>query len=717
MFERLGRLVVHNPWKVIAGWLLVTVAVVAFAPTLADVTTRDQANFLPADYESVQAGELAEQSFGRGNQASATIVVKREDSQELTADDRAAVGELGTAIGGAEIERVKNALTGDQFLSPNKKVQLVTVGLEGIGDDPKLVEAIKEIREQAKDVLGGTDLEYAVTGDVAMFADNADAFDTAFVIVGAATIALIIGLLLLIYRSPVAALLPIVTVGLVSAVAPGLIAWLAQAFDFQVDQSVQIVMTIVLYGVGTDYIVFLLFRYRERLRAGDDPKTALVAAVARIGEVIASAAAAIVIAFSALLLAVFGGFRSFGPGLSIAVVLMAIASVTLIPAVISLLGTKVFWPSKSWQRTPKGTTFQRLGKFTGRRPGVVALASGGVMVVLALGMLGFNTDYDQTGQLPSGTESARGLDYMEAGFPPGALNPTSVYVRADSGTLDAAALGTYAQQLQEVPGVGGVMPGPEGPATISEDGRIAKIDLLLGTSPYANASLDLVEGPLRDVAHERAPDGATAYVGGLTSAFADIRDANTRDLWVIFPVAGLFIAVVLGLLLRSVVAPLYLMLAVVLGFFSTMGATVLVFQGIGDRPGVSFMLPMLVYLFVVAIGTDYNILMIARLREEAKLGNDPRRAADLAVEHGGPSVGAAGVILAGTFASMLLAGISFLMEMGFAVSVGILIAAFVMSMFLVPSLTALLGHAAWWPGHGDRATNPPTEQRDPAPVA
>ncbi|MFC4856535.1 MMPL family transporter [Actinophytocola glycyrrhizae] len=713
MFERLGRLVVHNPWKVIAGWVLVTIAIVAFAPTLADVTTRDQANFLPADYESVQAGELAEQSFGRADQASATIVVKRQDSQTLTDADRTAIGDLGEDLDGAGIDRVTAVLTGDQFLAPNKKVQLVTVGLEGLGDDPELVEAVKEIRERATDALGGTDLEYAVTGDVAMFADNADAFDTALVIVGAATIVLIIGLLLVIYRSPVAALLPIVTVGLVSAIAPGLVAWLAQAFDFQVDQSVQIVMTIVLYGVGTDYIVFLLFRYRERLRAGDDPKTALVAALARVGEVITSAAAAIVIAFMALLLAVFGAFTSFGPGLSIAVVVMAIAAVTLVPAVVSLVGPKVFWPSKSWQRTPKGTLFQRLGKFTGRRPGVVAVASGGVMVVLALGMFGFNTDYDQTGQLPGDTESARGLEFMATGFPAGALNPTSVYVKADSGTLDEQALATYAQELQEVPGVGGVMPGPTGqPATLSEDGNVARIDLLLDSSPYANSSLDLVDGPLRDVAHSRAPAGTTAKVGGLTSAFADIRDANNRDLWVIFPVAGVLIALVLGLLLRSLVAPLYLMLAVVVGFFSTMGATVLVFQGIGDRPGVSFMLPMLVYLFVVAIGTDYNILMIARLREEAKLGNDPRKAADLAVEHGGPSVGAAGVILAGTFASMLLAGVSFLMEMGFAVSVGILIAAFVMSMFLVPSLTALLGHAAWWPGHGDRATVPPPGERD-----
>jgi putative drug exporter of the RND superfamily len=335
-------------------------------------------------------------------------------------------------------------------------------------------------------------------------------------------------------------------------------------------------------------------------------------------------------------------------------------------------------------------------------------------------MIGFNTSYDQTGQLPSGTESARGLEYMESGFPPGALNPTSVFVKADDGRLDPAALESYAQRLREVPGVGGVMPAPTGQAaTISEDGTVAKIDLLLDSSPGSNAALDLVDGPLRDTAHEQAPGGATAYVGGVSSIYADIREANTRDLWVIFPVAGLFIAIVLGLMLRSVVAPIYLMVAVVLGFFSTMGATVIAFTGIGDQAGVSFMLPMLVYLFVVAIGTDYNILMIARLREEAKLGNDPRTAADLAVEHGGPSVGAAGVILAGTFASLMLGGISFLVEMGFAVSLGIMIAAFAMSMFLVPSVTALLGRKAWWPGHGDEAKAPPppaAEHRDRAPV-
>ena len=172
----------------------------------------------------------------------------------------------------------------------------------------------------------------------------------------------------------------------------------------------------------------------------------------------------------------------------------------------------------------------------------------------------------------------------------------------------------------------------------------------------------------------------------------------------ILPAAAVLIGLILALLLRSVVAPVYLVIAVLLNFAATLGATVYVFQGLQSHPGVTFQLPIILYLFVVAIGTDYNILMIARLREEAREGNEPRQAAAIGVEHAGPTVAAAGLILAGTFAVLTLAPISFLKQMGFAVAFGIVLSAFVMSMFFVPSLTALLGHMAWWPGHGDVAT-------------
>ncbi len=718
MFTKLGRFVVHNPWKVIAAWVVAAVAVIAFAPTLADVTTKDQAALLPDKYESVQAQKLAADAFGQTNDATASIVVKRNAGGELTAADQAKVTEVATKITAAKIDRVTAAITGPQAVSPNKQVQIISVGLKGAPDEQAVLDAVQKIRDVTGSTLTGADLEYGVTGDAALMLDNQDAFDNAFIVVGIATVVLIIGLLLVIYRSPVAAFLPILTVGLVSAIAPGLIALVAKATDLQVTQDLQTILTVVLYGVGTDYILFLLFRFRERLRAGEQPKEALVHAVARVAEVIVSAAGAIVVAFSALLLAVFGGFKSLGPGLAIAVAVMAFAAITLVPAVVSLLGPKVFWPSKSWQKTPKGAMFKRFGTFTARRPAVVAAISGGVMVVLALGSLGMKVDYDAFSQLPDGTESSRAIKDLQAGFPAGALNPTTVYVKSTDGTpLDPAALTTYAGKLAKVDGVGGVLPaGADGSmALLNKDKTVAQLNVVLKDAPYANASLDLVDGKLRDAAHAEAPAGTTTLLGGVTASYTDIRDANSRDLSVIFPVAGGLIALILALLLRSLIAPLVLMFAVVLSFFSSIGATVFVFQGAAGHAGVTFSLPIMLYLFVVAIGTDYNILMIARLREEAERGTDPRTAADRAIEHGGPSVAAAGLILAGTFSSLMLAGMALLTEMGFSVAAGIVISAFVMSSFLVPSVIALLGPRAWWPRRMKVSSAAP-EERELQPV-
>jgi RND superfamily putative drug exporter len=235
---------------------------------------------------------------------------------------------------------------------------------------------------------------------------------------------------------------------------------------------------------------------------------------------------------------------------------------------------------------------------------------------------------------------------------------------------------------------------------LSEDGKVAQVNVLLDDSPFSAEAMDAVKNQVRDAAHAEAPPNTEAQVGGLTSAFVDVQTVTSRDLRLIFPVAGVLILLILMALLRAVVAPIYLMLAVALGYAATLGATTWAFQTIGDEPGLMFILPIFVYLFVVAIGTDYNILMIARLREEAQLGLEPRPAADMAVEHAGPSVASAGIILAGTFCALMLSGVTMLTQVGFAVAVGIMFAAFVMAMLLVPAITALVGPRAWWPGHG-----------------
>jgi RND superfamily putative drug exporter len=255
--------------------------------------------------------------------------------------------------------------------------------------------------------------------------------------------------------------------------------------------------------------------------------------------VIASAAGAVVIAFMALVLAAFGGFRNLGPGLAIAVALMAVAAVTLVPAVVSLFGTWVFWPSKSLAAYAERDAVPAARPVHRAAPGVVAVASGGLLVVLALGALGFKTDFDQFSQLPDNTEAAQGLTDLRSGFPVGALNPTSVYVRSDTGQpLDPAALRGYATTLTEVSGVGGAMPaGLDGsPVRLNEGRTAAQINLLLDEGAYSNEALALTGpgGALRAVAHAQAPPGSTAFVGGDQLGVRGHPAANNRDLSVIF---------------------------------------------------------------------------------------------------------------------------------------------------------------------------------------
>jgi RND superfamily putative drug exporter len=481
-----------------------------------------------------------------------------------------------------------------------------------------------------------------------------------------------------------------------------------QAFNLEVSQDLQTILLIVLFGIGTDYILFLLFRYRERLRAGDDKKTAMVVAVERVGEVIASAAGAVIVAFLVLLLASLGFFGSLGPALAIAVGVMLVTSLTLIPAIVSLLGRYVFWPSKAWQRQPKATMARRIGVLVGKRSGLTAAVSGLILVALASGVLIYKANYDFGAGFPQETESAKAAKDLQRAFAAGALQPTEVYLTTTNGSaLTDSQVSEFAAAVGTAPGVGQAQP-PEK----SNDPAVVRISVLLKLNPATNDAIELVRDDLRDALHKAAPPGTKAVVGGYTAIFADINTANNRDLSVILPAAAVLIAIILALLLRSLVAPIYLVIAVLLNFAATLGATVYVFQGIQGDPGVTFQLPIILYLFVVAIGTDYNILMIARLREEAREGKEPHEAAALGVEHAGPTVAAAGLILAGTFGVLMLAPISFLQQMGFAVALGIVLSAFVMSMFFVPSFTSLIGHAAWWPGHGDAPrehTAPPSE--------
>jgi RND superfamily putative drug exporter len=697
VFAGIGRFVVRHPVWVILAWVVVAAAVIGLAPKLQ--STSDEASFLPTHYESIQALQLQQKSFPQAATPAAIIVVERRDGAPLTDQDATMTNQIAAHLTAQKIDNVTLVVATPP--SPNKLVQLIAVQMKPLTspNDRSQATAAKNLRAALQPMLAPTDLKGGITGTAAQALDSQASGDRANKIIGGATIGLILVLLLLIFRSPIIALLPIVTIGLISQIATGLIGWVNDIFDLKTDSSISAFLIVVLFGIGTDYILFLMFRYRERLRAGEDSKTAMISAVTRVGEAIASAAGAVIIAFLALTLSTLGLFTSLGPALAVAVATTLIAGLTLVPAVVSLLGTKVFWPSKSWRHEPTGARFAAIGRSVGRRPLLYAGVSGGVLIVLAVFTLGFQPNFDLGAGSTAGTaESTVWQTELLKGVPAGATEPTDVYLRADHGQLDDAELAAYRAKLSAVPGVGQVAQ----PLT-SADRTVAAFQVTLSDRPQSAAAMSTVKGPLRDAAHAAAPPGTTALVGGITSVFVDIQAAVNHDYLVVFPVAAVLILVILGLLLRSLVAPIYLMLTVGLGFVATLGATVLIFQHVQGEPGLIFLLPVIMYLFVVALGTDYNILMVARLREEAREGLNPHDAAAMAIRHAGPTIAAAGLILAGTFASLMLAGNSLLTQMGFAISAGIAIVAFVMALFLTPALTALIGHAAWWPGHSDEA--------------
>ncbi|GAA4812168.1 MMPL family transporter [Nocardioides caeni] len=702
MFGALGRFVTRFRWYVIAAWVLIAVIVSATAPALE--STQDNSEFLPDHYESIQALQLQEEKFSDAFTPGAILVIEREDGDALTADDQAQVAtigeELAPKLGKKTFQQQVYAVdeAGEPNLSEDETVMFAVIPLAdgASGFDPQAFDDAEDLRDELEKLTEDTGLEIRATGSVPQGLDSQDSSEKTLQIVGIATVVLIVGLLALIFRSVLICLLPVVVVGVVSVIATGAIAWANDIFDLKADASVQQILIVVLYGVGTDYILFFLFRHRERLREGAEVKAAVEHSIDRAGEAIASAGGAVIVAFMALILSSLSIFRAIGPALAIAVFITLIAALTLVPAIVSLLGKKLFWPSKSWQTEPEHGTFNKLGNLVGRRPGATALASGGAMAVLAIFALGFNPSFDFNSSLPDGVESTEALETFQEHFSAGAAEPVPVLLDAEGADVSEDQLTDFATALGEAKGVDQVA----GPVP-SEEGGAYQFFLTLHDDPTSDAAQTNVGGPIRDAAHDAAPEGTEAYVGGTPGIFADMSTAMARDYKVVFPVAAIVIMVILALLLRSLVAPWFLMAAVGLGFAATLGTTVIAFQHIGGEPGLIFMLPIYIYLFVTALGTDYNILMIARLREEAREGKDPREAARQAVTHAGPTVGAAGIILAGTFAALMLGGNTLIVSMGFALAVGILIVAFVMSLFFTPALTALLGHAAWWPGHAD----------------
>jgi RND superfamily putative drug exporter len=699
VFAALARMVTGHPWRVMAVWVVASVAIVVFSPSISSVTNANSASFLPSHYQSVQAQAAVAKSFPKQSGNTDLLVVQRADGAPLTAADQQEVTKFATDLTHAGITGLTGTFTSSTLLSPNGKAQLVNVNLQGQPGEPAVNDAVKAIRAEVPGQLAGTGLTAGLTGGSAIALDTSNAFAKAENIIAIATILLIVILLGLIFRSVLIAVLPVVLIGLIHEVATSLVAALAHAAGFNVGTLLGPLLIVVLFGIGTDYFVFLVFRYRENLTKGQEPMAALQHATEVVGEVISSSALTVIAAFAALLLSSLGLLRTLAPGLIISVALMLLSALTLVPAVLALLGRAVFWPAHRQKPAGAETYSSKIGKYVGRHPGRIVAGYGGVLLVLAVAAFGFRANYDEVGELPTSSPSVVAYDQMQRDFPAGYVGPTSVIVTSDTSTaLKSQTITDLSDTLRHTQGVAIVAP-PQ----MNASGTAALITISLNVNPYSGQALADVQGPIRSAANGSIP-GATVLVGGATSQSVDIRNAINHDLALIFPMAAVIIAVILGLLLRAVIGPLYLLLGVGLGFLATLGILVLIFQKAGGLAGLDFSIPIVLYLFVVAIGTDYNILMTARVREELRAGKEPAEAVGLAIAHGAPTVAAAGIILAGTFASLLLTGITTLTELGSGVAIGIIVAAFVMAPRLVPAMSGMRRWHFWWPGSLDHRT-------------
>lgn len=689
--KRFSEFIAAKRWWIVAVWVVAAVLIVVLSPSLASVESNDQSSFLPKDYESIKALNAAKQISSQTQNATDVAVFRRASGGALTPADQQVINRIASTLTVQRLPAISAVITGPQQLAPNHQVQLATIVYTGSAEDTATITAVKTVRDALRVQLSGTGLIANTTGQESSLYDAQGSTNKALRIVSIGTLLLVLVLPALVFGSPFAGLLPILAVGIVDLIASSLIADAATWFNFKVNQQLSVIFTVVLFGIGTDYILFLLFRYRERLRTGDRTRASVAFALGRAGEAIFSAALVVLTSFTALFFAKFGIFSSMAPGLVICVGVMMLAALTLVPALVSIVGTKIFWPSKAWQSaTLKPTVSKRIGGLVSHRPGV---AAGLVLMLLggiSLFAVGYHADFSSFSKPQAGTESAAGYADLTSAFPAGITNPAQVYVLS-SGPLTQHDLTPLLQRLSHTRGVATLLP----PTIVPDKGVI--IPVVLRDDPYSNAAISTVAGPIRTAANTAAPVGSQVYVGGTSSIFADIQAVTDRDLRVLFPIAAIFIFIILAILLRSLVAPLFLLLAVGLGYIATLGATTLIFERLGGAPGLIFFIPLFMYLFVVAIGTDYNILTVTRLREEIREGRNPRESADLTVEHSSATVASAGLILAATFGSLLLAGIGALSQMGAAVAIGVVLAAFVIAPFLIPSISAALGYAVWWP--------------------
>jgi RND superfamily putative drug exporter len=684
----------RTKWIVIALWIVAVAVLSPLAAKVADVTSDETASFLPKDADSTKVQALLKDRFAGGETSIGLIVYQRSDG--LTEADKAQIARDAKAVDSA-IPVVRPSVVPFSSGAPPDLVSEKGDAAYTVVTVPLDFENAADWGTKTRDVIGGTSggLNVYVTGDLGLFADFNEVFGDLDVRLLIATVLLVLVLLGAIYRAPLIALIPIIVVALAYQVASGFIYLYADAGNSVSTNSTSILI-VLMFGVGTDYCLLLLSRYREELHSVEDKHEAMARALRRAGPAVLASGSTVVCAMLVLLLAETGSTHALGPVSAIGVAAVLLAGLTLLPAILTIVGRRGFWPRKravayapDVDLADRPGIWRRFGDRVLRRPG---LALGGTLALFglfALGLLAYQEDYSISGFFKKDVESVDGFNVLSQSFPQGALGPTSILVQRQGGAATEADLAEVRGRVEGLEGVAAVSQ-PQ----FSEDRAVGKLDITFADDPYSEAALARVD-TLRERL-EGLPGGATALVGAGSAVQEDFNKAAERDNRVIVPVALLVITIILGILLQAIVAPLVCIATVVVSFFGTLGLSVFFFIEVQGTAGVDASLPTFAFIFLVALGVDYTIFLMSRVREEARTFGT-REGVLRALAATGPVITSAGVILAGTFSVLMTLPITFAFNIGFMVAVGILLDTFVVRTIMVPAAVELLGDRVWWP--------------------
>lgn len=667
----------RTKWLVLAAWILLLVALGPLAGKLGDVEDSSPNAFLPRSAESAELNTELEKFRGDpDDEVMPAVAVYSVPDGAMT--------EAGRQKAAADVRAFAPYVAAGERVTPpvasDDGGALMTI--VPITDEDDLGDTIEAVRGVAADgAPPGVDVE--VGGPAASLADSVAVFDSLDATLMLATLAVVTVLLLITYRSPLLWLFPVLAVGFAAVLTQAGTYLLAKHASLPVDPQSAGILMVLVFGVGTDYALLLIARYREELHRHEDRHEAMQLALRRCFPAILASAATIAAGLSCLYFADISSSRSLGLVGAVGAVCAFLALVTVLPALLVIVGRWVFWPFVPRHGTPvhgHRTVWSRIGGAVSRRPRWSWLMSLGLTAVLAFGVVGMDFGLKQSEMFQDKPESVVAQERISAHYPSGASDPADI-------VTNAAAKDAVRAAVEQVDGVAGVADGDTA-------GDLAALRVTLDDEPDSDAAKDTVDGLRTAVG---AVDGADALVGGTTAEALDTQRAADRDLRVVVPIVLLVVFLVLIGLLRALVAPLVLLATAVLSNVAALGASYLLFDHVFDFAAVDWSIPLMGFVFLTALGIDYNIFLMTRVREEVALHGHAKGVLTGLTSTGGV-ITSAGIVLAATFSVFAGLPLVTMAQMGVLVGVGVLLDTFLVRTVMVPALALDLGRWTWWPG-------------------